>query len=98
MAQSKPKTRQRCETKLTQFVGEGKDFNSCEVPTFRAVMQRGILFQELKSIKLDIERKHYPVEDIAGDIAPLVIEQWRKANAKFSSPVVIETTSVVRKI
>ena len=78
MAQSKPKTRQRCETKLTQFVGEGKDFNSCEVPTFRAVMQRGILFQELRSIELDIERKHFSVKDIAGDIAPLVIEQWKR--------------------
>ena len=40
------KTRGQLGTKLRDFVGPGKEFLPSEVPTLRAVLQRGILLRE----------------------------------------------------
>lgn len=93
---TKPKTRQGSGTKLSEFVGRGKEFVGSEVPTYRAVIQKAILLQEIRDIEEDIDRQHYQVKYIARDLAPLVLAQWEKSNVKFSPPVII--SEVPRKI
>ena len=98
MAESKPKTRHDTQSKISEYVGTGKEFCGSEVPSYRAVVRRAILLQELKVIELNVERKNYPVKEMAKDLAPLVIAQWTKSNVKFSPPVIISERSVSRKI
>ena len=45
-SKSKAKTRHQSGTKLSEFVGRGKEFVECEVPTLRAVIRKGILIKE----------------------------------------------------
>ena len=40
------KTRLASSTKLANYLGAGKDFDSSEVPTLRDVLRKGILLQE----------------------------------------------------
>ena len=40
------KTRKHSYSKLSELVGSGKDFLPSEVPTLRAVIQKGILIRE----------------------------------------------------
>ena len=42
---SVPKTRKQLTSRLTDFVGKGKEFEQSEVPTVRAVVQRGIVMR-----------------------------------------------------
>ena len=82
-AKNPPKTRHSSGTKPSDVVGPGKEFLTSEVPTLRAVIQRGILLQQERLLVKEVERKHYPVTELAKDLAPLVIRQWRKSNANF---------------
>ena len=88
MAATKPKTRNKTDNKFKEFIRSGKDFVGSEVPCFWAVLRKGILLQELKEMGDDIDRRQYPVKQIAIDLAPLVLDQWRKSNHKFTPPVV----------
>ena len=81
------KTRHSSSTKLPDLVGPGKHFLTSEVPTLRAVMQRGILLQQERLIVEDVQRNNYPMAELAKDLAQLVILQWRKSNANFKPPV-----------
>ena len=65
-------TRLSTNTKLIALVGPGKEFVPSEVPSLRAVIQRGILLQQdnLQS------RRNYPIKDMAKDLAQFILEQW----------------------
>ena len=55
MASKSVSTRQsRCSAR-TDYVGKGKEFMPSELPTHRAVIQRGILLKE----QTMVYRKHY---------------------------------------
>ncbi|KAG0717662.1 hypothetical protein GWK47_053979 [Chionoecetes opilio] len=86
---SKPATRQSSGSKLAAFVGGGREFAESEVPTYRGVMKRGILLQELSGIREGVDKRGYPVRDIAKDLTPMVLAQWKKSNAQFAPPVVV---------
>ena len=75
-----------------------KEFLTSEEPTLRAVIQMGILLQQERLLVKEVERKHYPVTELAKDLAPLVIRQWRKSNANFKPLVVFEVRYIRRKI
>lgn len=98
MSSKAPKTRHSSGTKISDLVGKGKEFVGSEVPTYRAMMQRGLLLQELKYCEQDVDKRNYPVKQIASDLCPLVLDQWRKSNANFIPPVIISEISVIQKI
>ena len=60
---------------MAAFVGGGHEFVESEVPTYRGVMQRGILLQEISGIRGGINKRCYPVRDIAKDLTPMVLDQ-----------------------
>ena len=88
---SKAKTRHSSITSISEFIGPGKDFIPSELPTNRAVIQKGILLKEQKSITCNLRQNKYSNRDLASDLIPLVLAQWRKANIKAS------TTSYYRR-
>ena len=64
MAQKTPATPTRLfsNTKLVELVGPGKEFLPSEVPTLRALIQKGILMQE-NNLHNNIIRSKYPIKD-----------------------------------
>ena len=64
MAQKTPATPTRLSsnTKLVELVGPGKEFLPSEVPTLRALIQKGILMQE-DNLHNNIIRSKYPIKD-----------------------------------
>ena len=94
MASKSVSTRQSSCSAMTDFVGKGKEFMPSELPTHRAVIQRGILLKE----QTMMYRKHYTNRDIANDLSLLVLAQWSKANAKFVYPVIVDKAYLPVKI
>ena len=76
-------------TNISEFIGPGKDFIPSELPTNRAVIQKGILLKEQKSITCNLRQNKYSNRDFASDVFQLVLSQWRKANVNFQQPVII---------
>ena len=64
-------TRLSTNTKLIALVGPGKEFVPSDVPTLRAVIQKGILLQQ-DSLQ---SRNTYLIKEIAKDLAQLILEQ-----------------------
>ena len=88
MAQKTPATPTRLSsnTKLVELVGPGKEFLPSEVPTLRALIQKGILMQE-DNLHNNIIRSKYPIKDMAKDLVQLILAQWQKSNIDFQPPV-----------
>lgn len=76
-------TRLSTNTKLIALVGPGKEFVPSDVPTLRAVIQKGILLQQ-DSLQ---SRTNYPIKVLAKDLAQLILEQWQISNDDFKKPV-----------
>jgi hypothetical protein len=95
---SKKKTRQTSVDKLSEFVGKSKEFLTSEVPTNRGVIQRGLLIKEHHYFELDKAKTVIHKQQTAQELAPLVLEQWKKSNAKFSPRVTIKENSVCKRI
>ena len=94
---SKVKTRSST-TAISDFIGPGKDFIPSELPTNRAVIQKGILLKEQKSMTCNLHHNKYSNKDLASDLIPFVLAQWRKANVKFQQPVIIGEKSLYYRI
>ena len=92
---SAPKTRHQAATRLVEFVGPEKDLNAGEVPTVRAALRKGILVRERLP---RWPRKIFTPETFAKELAPAVLAQWQKSNAKFIHPVVIKEDTLARKL
>ena len=95
---SRPKTRSYVVSKLSNFVGKGKEFEPSEVPTLRAVIQRGILIKQEMMIEEDTAKQKIERGEIVRALAPLVLAQWYKANAKFRPPVTVKEKSLAARI
>ena len=92
------RTRHQSGSKLTEFVGPGKEFNLSEVPTLRAVIQRGILIKEKLLLEQGSAKKDIHVSEIVKELVPLIVAQWHKSNVKFSPPVTIMEHSIKNKV
>ena len=79
-------TRLSSITKLIALVGPSKEFLPSEVPTLRAVIQRGILIQET-NLHNNISRNQYPIREMAKELAQLILAQWQISNIDFQHPV-----------
>ena len=95
-----PRTRHSSAGKLTEFVGCGKEFHLTEVPTLRAVIQRGLLIKERLYAENDtsITTGRGLKTKIIKELATLVSAQWHRANAKFRPPVTIKEKSLVQTL
>ena len=80
---AKPRTRKGSSTHLSEWIGCGVKLLATEVPTVRSVLRQGILLQEEALLEHELRRNLYPVGDSVKDLAPLILEQWRKSNSKF---------------
>ena len=84
-------TRLKTDNNFSAIVGKGKEFIKSEVPTVRAVLQKGILIKEKALIEKGTDKYHcLSVADISRALVPEVIAQWQRANSKFSPPVIIQ--------
>ena len=92
------RTRHQSGSKLRELVGAGKEFLLSEVPTLRAVIQRGILIKERWMIEEITGQKKVLVGDIVRGLVPVILTQWQRLNAKFCSPVTISKKSLVQKV
>ena len=78
----KPRTRQASGTKtLRDYVGPGKSFDQSEVPTYRAIIQQGILIKEDMVINEVKDKSDIGALAIAKAVTPLIMAQWHKSNA-----------------
>ena len=98
MASSKPKQCHDSSGKLRDYIGPAVAMNPTEVPTFRAVIQQGLLLKEKKLLEEDLSKTSYTKKELASDLAPLVLAQWTKTNYRFIPPVVIKENTLVKKI
>ncbi|XP_043213832.1 N-alpha-acetyltransferase 35, NatC auxiliary subunit-like isoform X2 [Amphibalanus amphitrite] len=95
---SRPKTRRHVASKLSDFVGGGKEFDPSELPTLRAVIQKGILVKQKLMIEEETAKQKIERGDILKTVVPLILGQWHKANAKFCPPVIIKEKSLAVRI
>ena len=54
-------------TNISEFIGPGKDFIPSELPTNRAVIQKGILLKEQKSRTCNLRQNKYSNKDLTND-------------------------------
>ena len=94
----KPRTRISSGSKISDYVGVGQEFNKSEVPTNRAVLRMGLFLKERKLLEENISKQNYTSQELARDLAPLIIAQWTKSNAKFTPPVIITEKALYARI
>ena len=92
------KTRKHSYSKLSELVGSGKDFLPSEVPTLRAVIQKGILIREGVLVELGKAKTDVHSKDIIAQLVPSIVAQWQRSNAKFTPPVTIKEKSIRTKV
>ena len=92
------KTRKHSYSKLSELVGSGKDFLPSEVPTLRAVIQKGILIREGVLVELGKAKTDVHSKDIIAQLVPSIVAQWQISNAKFAPPVTIKEDSIRKKV
>ena len=93
-----PKTRNDSSSGLADIVGSGERMLQTELPTLRAVLRHGIFLQEMALLEEDVDRRNFPIKELAVTLPGDVIASWRRANKQFTQPVIIANSSVERKI
>ena len=88
------KTRHSSDSKLSEYLGSGKELLLSELPTLRAALRQGIKFQEDRVTA----KTNYPDKEITLDVAKSVENQWLKANSELVSPKVISLKSLQRSL
>ena len=92
------KTRRHSDSKLSELVGPGKEFILSEVPTLRAIIQRGILIRDRLLLEQGSAKTDVHTKDIVVELVPLIVAQWQISNAKFAPPVTIKEDSIRKKV
>ena len=96
------RTRHASDTKLTGYLGVGKELMGTELPTLRSVLRQGLLFQEEKVLQ---DSSHpnttmhtiYTVKELSVKMAQALTAQWKRANVEFQHPVTIADFAIQRK-
>ena len=97
MAAPTKSTRSSLKNNVAIHFGPGKEFLQSEVPTVRAVLQKGILIQE-QNLLNGIQYQHYPINTLCKNLVMQVICQWEKSNPLFKPPVILHYLSIFNKI
>ena len=91
---SKKRTRLSTFTHMSNLIGTGRELLPSELPTLRDILRYGLLLRE----QSDENVRNYPAANLANDIYPEVLEQWRRANSAFISPIINSRVTIVKKI
>ena len=97
------RTRHASDTKLTGYLGVGKELMGTELPTLRSVLRQGLLFQEEKVLQ---DSSHpntamhtiYTVKELSVKMAQALTAQWKRANVEFKPPVTISDIAIQMKL
>ena len=92
------KTRSSLSTHLSEIIGPAKEINISEFPTARAVLQHGLFLKEKSEVEEDVKKCHYSNRELARDLSDVILRQWKKCNAKFAPPVIIQETAIIKKV
>ena len=93
-----PKTRHESGTSVAGIVGVGEEMPITELPTLRMVLRHGIYLQEKALLEEDIDRRNFPIKDMAVILREQIESRYVRANALFSPPIIIAHSSIERKI
>ena len=93
-----PSTRKAVDFKLKNLIGPGKEFLPSEVPTLRAVIQKGILIQEKLVIEEEESRHLLSTYKLSEVLASEVQTQWQLSNEKFIEPITLSNKSLANRI
>ena len=85
------RTRQEASTKLSDYLGKGKEFNPTELPTLRDCLRYGIL---LKETNPELQSNKVMMTKVLKNIN----QNWLKANFKFKPPVTNEDRNILAKL
>ena len=96
--QKKRKTRHSSGSKVSDYLGGGKELLPSEVPTLRSALQKALLLQEEFMFQADGDRPNFSIREIMGEVVSAVFSQWHKANAKFVPPVTVEPKSLENRL
>ena len=91
-------TRTSAINNLREAVGPSKDFLTSEIPSWRAVFQRGFLLQDQFENQHFLHKKRYPLSEVSKDLAKLICAQWKESNSSFIPPRVIKEKTIAEKI
>ena len=69
------KTRRRSASKLSEFVGPAKEVLPSEVPTLRAIIQRGLLVRDRLLLEQGSAKTEIHTKDIIAELVPLISNQ-----------------------
>ena len=83
---------------ITNFLGKGRLFIPSELPTLRDVLRYALYLQEQKLLVEGINLHNYPTDEITGDVIPVLLSQWTRANVKFAPPVIISERRIKARI
>ena len=92
------KTRKDSQSALSEYLGPSKALLGNELPTLRAILRQGLLFQEEKLLLEDTVKSKYPVSELVIDMAKALSDQWLKANNSFVPPVVIGDLGIQKRL
>ena len=87
-------TRKNLKSKLSGFLGSGRDLLPSKLPSLRAVLRLGVKLQEEKQSR----GEKYSMQELTLDVAKAVESQWSKANNELTPPRVITVKSMQRSI
>ena len=95
---SKIRTRHSSQTKVAEYLEPGKPLNPSQLPTLRAILRQGLLYQEEREIQEDTVKSSITLGELARDMTAALMENWKRANAEFKVPVVISEKAIQDKL
>ena len=69
------KTRKDSQSALSEYLGPNKALLGNELPTLRAILRQGLLFQEQKLSLEDTVKSKYPVSELVIDMSKALSDQ-----------------------
>ena len=94
MSSVRYKTRHQVSCNLSNFIGCGRELIPSELPTLRDILRLGLLMRDSSCE----DRRNYPIDELASDIYPILINQWSKANPAFVSPILNDKKRICVRI
>ena len=80
--------------KRTELLGQGKEMIEDDLPTLRSCLQYGMYLKEKASQKGEEIEVHSMAKEVYSKVASL----YNKANAKLTSPVIMNETVFAQKL
>ena len=92
------KTCQSSGSKLSQYLGPGKELIASEVPTFRAALRKAILILQEFVIQDSGDKRNLPVKNMIKMTVEKICDQWLHPNHLFIPPVTVNPGALERRL